>query len=495
MSEQLPAIQMVVPLLAAPLCLILRKPRLCWGLALGVTWFSFAVAGQLMSRALAASEPISYHLGGFAPPHGIELRVDVFNAFLLLIVTGISAIVLTASPRSLREDVPVQRHYLFFAAYLLCMTGLLGMSITGDAFNIFVFLEISSLSSYTLIAMGPTRRAVRSALTYLMMGTLGGTFILLGVGLLYSVTGTLNIADLARRIDELGLHQNRTVWVASAAIVVGTSIKLAVFPLHGWLPNAYTFAPAVVTALLAATSTKVAFYVLTRFLYGVFGTDLAFGAMHLDAVLLPLAVLAMFIGSLVAIYQKDIKRMLAYSSIAQVGYMVLGLSLTTKSGLAGGIAHLFNHAMTKSGLFLALACIALRVGSTQLEDFRGLGRRMPFTMGAFVLGGLSLIGVPLTAGFVSKLLLVRGAFEAGLWPVAVMILLSSLLAVIYVWRVVEVAYFQEGTDVQIQREEAPLSLLVPTCILVGATLFFGIFTSFSAGIAERAAALLIGGGS
>jgi multicomponent Na+:H+ antiporter subunit D len=487
-SDDLPALQIAVPLLSAAVCLIVRRSRAAWAVAMVVAWGSFAGACVLLSRVLQGG-PISYAEGGWQPPWGIELRIDLLNALVLMVVTGICAIVLTASPRSLDQEVWPEHHHKFYALYLLCMTGLAGMTITGDAFNVFVFLEISSLSSYALIAQGTTRRALTSALQYLVMGTIGGTFILLGIGMIYMVTGTLNIADMAVQLAAVG--PNRTVLVALACVGIGTGIKLAVFPLHIWLPNAYTYAPAIVTAFLAATATKVAYYVLVRFIFSVFGVDLAFG-LRLDAVLMPLAIAAMFVGSFVAIFQDDLKRMLAYSSVAQIGYMVLGLSLASVSGLTGGLVHLFNHALMKSGLFLIMAAVLLRVGSTRLEAFAGLGRRMPLTMAAFVVGGLSLIGVPLTVGFVSKWYLVMGAFESGLWPVAVLILLSSLLAVVYVWRVVEVAYFKQAPDEAPEIEEAPISLLAPTWVLIGATVFFGVFTSLSVGVASAAAQMLLG---
>ncbi len=490
MTEHLPILQIVLPLMVAPLCVLLRRPLAAWGLAFAVTWLAFGSSVLVLQQVLKEGT-ISYQLGGWPPPWGIELRIDMVNAFVMLIVTGISSVVLTASPRSLEKEVEPKQHYLFWAAYLLCMTGLMGMTATGDAFNVFVFLEISSLSGYALIAMGPRKRALTSAFQYLVIGTLGGTFILLGVGMLYMMTGTLNIADLAERLPAVG--PNRTVLVALASIVVGTSIKLALFPLHVWLPNAYTYAPAVVSAFIAATATKVAYYVLVRFVFGVFGVDLAFDSLRLDALLLPMAILAMFIASAVAIYQRDIKRMLAYSSVAQIGYMVVGLSLATVTGLTGGIVHLFNHALMKSGLFLALACVLVRLGSTQLEDLAGLGRRMPLTAAAFVGGGLSLIGVPLTAGFVSKWYLVLGALERGFWPVAVLILLSSVLAVVYIWRVVEVAYFQEPPAGAPEVSEAPWSLLLPTWLLIGATIYFGIFTQVTVGFAGRAARMLVEG--
>jgi multicomponent Na+:H+ antiporter subunit D len=487
-SDDLPALQIALPLLSAAVCLLVRRPRAAWAVAMTVAWGSFASACVILSRVLHHGT-ISYAEGGWRAPWGIELHIDLLNALVLLIVTGICAIVLSASPRSLDQEVWRENHHKFYALYLLCMTGLAGMTVTGDAFNIFVFLEISSLSSYALISQGTTRRALTSALQYLVMGTIGGTFILLGVGMIYMVTGTLNIVDMSVQLAAVG--PNRTVLVALACIGIGTGIKLAVFPLHIWLPNAYTYAPAIVTAFLAATATKVSYYVLVRFIFSVFGVDLAFG-LRFDAVLMPLAIAAMFAGSTVAIFQNDIKRMLAYSSVAQIGYMVLGLSLASVSGLTGGLVHLFNHAIMKCGLFLVMAAVVLRVGSTRLEAFAGLGRRMPLTMAAFVVGGLSLIGVPLTVGFVSKWYLVMGALERGLWPVAVLILLSSLLALIYIWRVVEVAYFRRPPEEAPDVSEAPASLLVPTWVLVGATVFFGIFTSLSVGVASAAARMLLG---
>jgi len=486
--DDLPALQIAVPLLSATLCILIRRSRWVWTVAMVAVWSSFASAWAILDYVLRVGE-ISYAEGGWGPPWGIELHIDPLNAFVLLIVTGICAIVLTAGPRALVE-VDEKQHYLFYAAYLLCMTGLAGMTVTGDVFNVFVFLEISSLASYTLISQGSSRRALTSALQYLVMGTIGGTFILLGIGLLYMVTGTLNVIDMAAQLEATGV--NRTVLVALAVICVGIAIKLAVFPLHIWLPNAYTYAPALVTALLAATATKVAYYVLLRFVFSVFGVGLAFESMRLDAVLLPLALAAMFAGSIVAIFQADIKRMLAYSSVAQVGYMVFGLSLASVDGITGGIVHMFNHALTKSGLFMVMACVLVRTGSTRLEAMRGLGRRMPLTMAAFVVGGLGLVGVPLTGGFVSKWFLVSAALADGRWPLAVLVLLSSLLALIYIWRVVEVAYFSEPAEGVGEVREAPASLLVPTWVLIGATLYFGVFTSVSVGTARVAAEMLLG---
>ena len=461
-----------------------------WGVALLAAWLSFAVAVALAVQ-VSSTGTISYQLGGWAPPWGIESRIDTLGSYVLLIVTAIAALVMVAARESVAHEVPEHLIARFYAALMLAFAGLAGIVATGDVFNVFVFLEISSLASYGLISMGRDRRALTSAFDYLVMGTIGATFILIGIGFLYMMTGTLNMQDLATRLPEV--WDTRTVRAGFAFLAVGIGLKLAMFPLHLWLPNAYTYAPSVVTAFLAATATKVAVYVLLRFMLDMFGIDFSLGRMPLEYILLPVGVLGILSASLVAIYQVEVKRLLAYSSIAQIGYMVLGIGLASTTGVTGAILHLFNHALMKGALFLALAGVAYRLGSTTLRDLAGLGRRMPWTMFAIVVGGLSLVGVPATVGFISKWYLVLAALEQGLWPVALLILLGSLMAVIYVWKLVEAAYLTEPQgDVAVR--EAPLSLLVPLWLLVIANVYFGIHTEVSVGLAREAATALTGGG-
>jgi len=487
--EQLPALQVVLPLFSALLCLLIRNKTASRLFAVAVSWGCLAIA-LILLQTVQESGIISYHLGGWFPPLGIEYRIDLLNAYVLIIVAMISAVVLPFGFGHWGLSIPEGREYLFYCAFLLCISGLLGITITGDVFNVFVFLEITSLSSYALIAMGRSRRALRAAFTYLVMGTVGGTFILIGIGMMYLETGTLNMVDIANRLPLA--YGSRTVLVAFAFLTVGVGIKLAVFPLHHWLPNAYCYAPAAVSAFLAATATKVSYYVLVRVIFTLFGAAYIFETLRFHVLLIPLSLLAMFVGSAVAIYQTNIKRLLAYSSIAQIGYMTLGLSFASINGLTGGLVHLFNHALMKGGLFLVAASVMHSIASNEIDDMRGLGRKMPFTMAAFVLGGLSLIGVPGTVGFISKWYLIVAALEKGWYPIAVLILLSSFLAVIYVWRAVEIFFFREP-DAETVIKEAPLSMLIPTWILIGGTLFFGLQTGWTAGVASSVADSLLGG--
>lgn len=489
--QHLPALQVVLPLVAAPLAVLARSRRVAFLLVLTVSWVAAGIALTLWWQVQAAG-PLSYALGGWPAPWGIEYRVDRLSAFVLVLVAGIAAVVVPYSRRSVELELPADQHYLFYATFSLCLAGLLGITITGDAFNLFVFLEISSLASYILIGLGRDRRALVAAYQYLIMGTIGATFVVIGVGLLYLETGTLNLADLAARLPQAS--DVRPVLTALAFLTVGISLKLALFPLHQWLPNAYTYAPSAVSAFLAATATKVSIYALLRFYFSVFGESFVFGGLPLPEILAGLALLAMFAASTIAIFQTDLKRIFAYSSVAQVGYIMLGISFDTLSGLTGGIVHLFNHAITKGALFLLLGGVAASVGGVSLARAVGLARRMPVTAFGIVVAGLSLVGVPGTAGFVSKWYLVLAALEKGQWWLAFLIVASSLLAVIYTWRFVEAAYFRapDSDLAEAEVREAPLPLLVPALVLLAATVYFGLDTSFSVGSASAAAADLLG---
>lgn len=491
MIEHLPILQVLVPLFAAPLVMLMvRWPTLAWGVTSAVCWLTFLIAALLLEQTWTVGT-LQYAHGGWAPPWGIEYRLDAVGGLVLLIVAGISAVVMAFARDSVENEVARDRIAWFYAAFLLANAGLLGITITGDAFNIFVFFEISAIASYALIAMGRDRRALLSSFNYLIMGTIGTTFLLIGIGFLYIMTGSLNLADLADRVPEV--QDTTTIRAAFAFIAVGICLKLALFPLHMWLPNAYTYAPSMVTVFLSATATKVAIYVLLRFIFSVFGVEFAFETLPMGLVLMPLALLGILIPSLVAVFQGDVKRMLAYSSVAQVGYIVLGISFATALGVTAAILHLFNHAITKAALFMALGAIMYQVGSTRLEAMAGIARVMPWTLAAFVVAGLSLIGVPLTAGFITKWHLLLAALESGWWPVAVFLLLSSLIAVVYIGRVVEVAYLRPRPDSAPAVQEAPLSLLLPTWGLTLATVYFGVVTALPVGVSARAADLLLQG--
>ena len=489
-EDHLPALQVVVPLIAAVAVALIRHGTVAYVVTFLACWslpvISIMLLGQVLDQGV-----ISYAMGGWAPPVGIEYRIDDANAPLLVLVSVMAAFVATYAPRSVMAEIDRGRRGWFYTMYLLCVAGLLGILATDDAFNAFVFLEISSLATYVLIALGRDRRALLAAYQYLILGTIGATLYVIGVGLIFAMTGSLNMVDIFARLGEI--ENLRPILAALAFITVGISLKLALFPLHVWLPNAYAFAPSMATAFLASTATKVAVYLLLRYYFTVFGADFVFAQQPITPILLVLSVAAMFAASFVAIYQADIKRMLAYSSVAQIGYITLGIAIATQTGLTGALVHVLNHALIKAALFLAVGCIVLQTGAFKIESLAGIGRTMPLTMAAFVIAGLGLIGVPGTVGFVSKWLLVSAALEQGWWWLALMIVASSMIAVVYVGRIVEIAWFREPSEEVSTAKRPPLEMLGVTWLMAAATIYFGLDADFTAGLAARAAATLLAG--
>ncbi|MBN2013556.1 MAG: monovalent cation/H+ antiporter subunit D family protein [Candidatus Altiarchaeota archaeon] len=438
----------------------------------------FVIAASIVT-SLVSSGTIHYYLGGWEPPWGIEYVIDPLSSFMVILITFISLIIVVYSRRSVEKELP-NNEVAFYTLFMLLITGLLGIVVTGDLFNLYVFLEIASLTAYALIAVGEKRDALVASFNYLIIGTIAACFILLGIGFLYMVTGSLNMADVSTRLPEAYGQYPKVVLAALAFFVVGLSIKVALFPLHLWLPNAYTHAPSTVSALLAALMTKVGAYVMIRIIFTVFGfsfitqiTDIA----PLMDILSIVGALAIIVGAVFAISQTDIKRMLAYSSVSQIGYIVLGIGLSNPIGLTGGILHILHHAFMKGCLFLAVGAIIYRTGIRDIFDFQGIGRKMPYTMLAFSIAALSMVGIPPLCGFFSKWFLVLGAIESKSWKVffSLVILSSSLLNAGYFFRILERTWF--GESPYSQRDEAPISMLLPTltlaagCILLGVLIF------------------------
>lgn len=491
----LPGIIVVVPLLLA-IIVALLPARMGWAGAVLGSGLSFCAAIVLTSHMLEidALNRLSYFLGGWPPPWGIEFAVDHATSLVILAVTGLGFITTISSNTLIYNDIHHDDKGRFYASWLLVLGGLLGLIMTADAFNLFVFFEISSLASVTLVAMGCGRdkRALVAAFNYLVIGAIGATFYVIGVGFCYATTGTLNMIDMATRLP-LAVNQI-PVYVGLGFMVTGIMVKAAVFPVHFWLPPSYGFAPMAVTSLLAAIATKASLYVLIRVLMTVFGGFPDMPVMIMQWVLMPLALMAILLGTILAIYEKDAKIMLAHSSVAQIGYIVLGFGVATIAGVQAGFIHIANHAMIKGGMFIGLGGMAMAiVGKTGISDLSGLGRKMPLTSSGFLICGLSLIGVPLTAGFISKFYLVSAIISAGYWQIAALVLFSSALSVIYLWRLVETLWFSPIIETETRLPEQPM-IYLPLWVLAIANIWFGIDAGLITGLAKMASVSLFGGG-
>jgi len=381
------------------------------------------LAGWIGSRALLTGE-LSNEVGGFVAPYGIELVVDGLSAVVVVLVAVVSLVVLVYAA----SDDPGGT--AFYTEYLLLVTGLTGMSVTGDVFNLYVFLEISGLATYALVASAGTGRSAVSALKYLLFGTVAASLYLLGVGYALVATGTLNMADLATELAAVG-YDSPLVLASFGFIVVGLATKTALFPLHTWQPDAYNDSPDSVSALISALVSTVAAYALLRIVYTVY-TPAFFEAVPVarDALVL-FACVSIVVGSVLAIAQSEVKRMLAYSSVSQYGLVVVGLAIGTRAALFGAIVHLVGHAIMKGGLFVAAGTVDDLTGATTVEGYAGLADRFPVLGGASAVLMLAMVGVPPAVGFAGKWYIALGAVRAGVWPVAVVIFASTLLTLAY----------------------------------------------------------------
>ena len=491
----LPALVVVIPLLLSPIVALTPVAGLAWVLAvLGTGGALFCAV--LLQGAVTGGAGFSYFLGNWPPPWGIEFVVDPVSAFTVLVMAALAFVATLFARGALPAEIAEGDAGKAYSAWLLACGGLSGLVLTGDAFNLFVFLEISALSSVILIALGAgrDRRALIAGYNYLIIGAVGATFYVIGVGFIYAVTGSLNMADLAVRIPEVA--ETNVVRIGFGFMMAGLLVKAAVFPVHVWLPAAYAFAPSAVSALLAAIATKASLYIIARVMFGVFAGVPDLAAFTAEFILIPLALAGIFLGTILAIYENDIKKLLAFSSVAQIGYIALGFGVATTTGLAAGFVHIGNHALIKGGLFLAVGCYAVALGRrVNLGQMAGLGRRMPITTTAFLICGLSLIGLPLTAGFISKLYLVRALLEAEMIMVMLLVMGSSALSVVYLWKIVEVLWTPGEGETPVRQapvRETP-ALYLPLWIIAIANIWFGVAPAPLVDAATRAAMYLTGG--
>ncbi|MDL1982580.1 MAG: monovalent cation/H+ antiporter subunit D family protein [Deltaproteobacteria bacterium] len=484
MADQFAALIIVVPLIASLFVPVIGwwKKRLCYPWVVAVLVIPLISSLSVLNTVMTTGK-FSYRLGGWAPPWGIEYMLDHLSAFVLVIVSSISLIVAIYSKKSIEDNLP-EKTVPFYTLFLLLVTGLMGIVITGDVFNLFVFLEISALSCYALIAIGE-EGAPMATFNYIIIGTIGACFYLLGIGYLYIATGSLNMADLANILPDL--YHSKVILVAFAFFTVGLAIKAGLFPLHTWLPDAYCTAPSAVSALIAPLMTKVAAYVMIRLLFTVFQPNFSVNMVPVMPILGWLSVMAIFWGGIKALAQTDLKRMLVYVVVAEVGYIVIGVSVANRMGLTGAILHIMNDAVMMACLFLVVGAILYKTGTREIQQLRHLNKKMPFTMAAFTITALSMVGIPPACGFFSKWYLILGTIEAGQWVWAAALLCSSLINAVLFFRVIECAYLKpmepayalnggETKHEEIQRDEAPLTMLVPIVITAAGVILLGIFS-------------------
>jgi formate hydrogenlyase subunit 3/multisubunit Na+/H+ antiporter MnhD subunit len=405
-------------------------------IALGLMPFELVVAFVIAAEVWRSGKPLVYDIGGWAPPLGISLRADGFSAVMLVI----AALIMPAAGMFARksfgaplDDSETRTSFVFWMLMLGLWTGLNVIFVGGDLFNLFVALEIVTFTGVPLVCLDGRAETLVAALRYLLFALLGSVLYLLGVGLLFGAYGTLDIALLCAAI-----RGSPAVWAAAALMTAGLLAKTALFPLHLWLPPAHANAPAPASAVLSALVVKGSFFLVVRLWFSVLpappnGIPLA--------ILATLGSAAILFGSVLALRQARLKLMIAYSTIAQIGYLFIMFPLASggyrwsAGAWSGGLMQTLSHAVAKAAMFLCAGLIAESLGHDRIADMRGIARTLPTTMFAFGLAGLSLMGLPPSGGFAAKWLLIRSSVEAGQWVWAVVMLAGGLLAAGYVYGV------------------------------------------------------------
>ena len=430
MSIHIPILIIISPLLAAFLVLLTRKYRIVLATTSIIASIVFVLT---LSSQILSGDKVTYHLGGWRGPLGISLVVDGLSFFFSLIALGLGLLVIIYS-------IPEKRYgRTYYFLLLVSLSSMIGVIYTADIFNMYVFYELLSLAVYLLIAYPKTGVTLRASFNYLIMGGVGLSFFLLGVGFLYAMTGTLDIFHIAEKMSAVFDSSMQMVLMSFALIATGMGIKIAMFPLHGWLPDAHSMAPSPVSALLSGVTVKIGIYCLIRVVYTVFSTEI-FLLISSHNILMVLGVVSLLFGASMALAQKDLKRLLAYSTINQLGIVLIGLGIGTELGLTGALFHVLNHAIMKSTLFFCAGIMIAETGTREVQGLNGFSRQQPVITFAFVIASLGMIGIPPINGFASKWLICLAAVEAGYTFLVVIILTASAIAAAYYFRVIQVLF-------------------------------------------------------
>jgi multicomponent Na+:H+ antiporter subunit D len=477
-------VQNLIPVFVAlplAICLMIQlvargRPRLAGGMSI------LAMLALVAMSILAIGRGGLYHLGGWPTPIGIDLRLDDLSVLMLLVVNtiglAVSLYAIDYMRRFTSEDY-------FYGLFLLMVTGMNGVVLAGDLFNLYVFLEVAAVASYALVAFGCAHEELEASFKYIVLGSLSSALILIGVALVYGVTGTLNMAQMAERIAQGSL--DAPLLLAIGLFIVGFSFKAALVPFHAWLPDAHPSAPAPVSAMLSGVLIKaIGVYVLARLAFNVFGV-----ADNLLTLLRWLGVLSMVVGALLAAGQRDIKRLFAYSSISQVGFIVLGLGLATPLGLVGALYHLVNHAMFKSWLSLNAGAVEYATGTRRLSELGGLNRAMPVTGATSLVGSMSIAGIPPFNGFWSKLIIILACIEAGYYFFAAVAVAVSIVTLAYQLKVQRTAFFAalpenlRGLGREPRLMSLAMILLALGCVLLSLAILSGLRDPWLIGAAQQ----------
>lgn len=492
-SENLPVLLVVMLLSTAYILPVLTRVRrfrlveIFSILALCLT----LVGGAYLAKEVLHNGSFHYQVGGWPAPWGIELVINSLTGLFLITIGFVTIPILLYASADLVEEVGSrQRAIWFMTLFLLLTAALTGLAVTGDMFNVFVMVEVASIASVAIVSARNDAASVEATFKYLMLATIGSGFVMLGIGFLYILTGNLNMGFIQHELSTTWQNYPTALWMGMSFFMVGFGVKSALFPLHVWLPDAHSTAITPASAMLSSLAIKGYIIALLKVFYMAVGAQIIL-ALPITNILLVLGMVAIIAGALFALAQDELKRRLAFSTVSQVGYIFLGIGLGTVQGLGGSLMHILSHAITKALLFLAAGSIVKYTGKSKISEMAGVGYQMPVTVGVFTVGALSMVGIPLFSGFVSKWQLLLGSLQAGNYLAVLVLVLGSLLAAAYLLPVVRVAFFQKPEEKPLYGEAAYVQL-VAMLFLAVLIILVGTFPGALLELAQQAARTLLG---
>ena len=458
---------------------------------LGIAW----VMALLELLKVLWDAPYSYTFGSYSSGIGIEFLVDEFSALMTLVVLTLSILIVLYSIKDLEHEIESSRMYSYYTLVFLLIFSMIGMIFTNDMFNLYVFMEVLSITSVAIIAIKKKKDTLMASMKYLMMGAIGSVTVLMGIALIYMVTGQLNMSAINLEISKIWVLYPRNILLAMGFMITGFSIKAAIFPLHNWLPDAHSTAPTPSSALLSGLVVKAYIFAIAKIMYRVVGQNISV-EIGITNYLIIFAVLSMIMGSVFALTQRDIKRRLAYSSVSQIGYIFLGLALASELGFSAALFHVISHAFMKSALFLSAGSIIYLTGKRDVKDLDGIGYEMPITMTVFSIGVLGMIGIPGTSGFMSKWYLGLAVLDAGYPELLMVILLSSFLNALYYLPIIVSAFLRErpGKPLEMHRDGIPMTMKISMVLVASGSILIGLFPHLVMDIIQKAVPTFISSG-
>jgi len=481
--EDFPILLIVLPLLAALLIPIVSRLGKRFHAEWACGWFAVSAMLATFLLVLAVWARVSggdimvHKFGGWPPPLGINLAVDGLSSLMALMITGVGSLIAIYSISNIKHHTRVD---LYYALLLLITTGMMGVVLTGDIFNLYVFLEITCISAYALVAFERRWESIEASIKYLIIGSLGTTFLLLGIALTYGVVGSLNIADVAGKFTAMSAAGPMPIIMVLIPIlfVAGFLVKAAIVPFHAWLADAHPAAPSPISALLSGVVVMIGVYGILRVVYFMLG-PLAIGP-----ILVTLALVSMVVGVLMAFGQREFKRMLAYHTISQVGYVLLGVGLGTVIGIQAGLFHMLNISIIQALNFMCAGAVFYCAKSRNFGELGGLGKSMPVTATCFLVGSFSIAGMPLFNGYASKLAIYEASAGS---PILVTIaFIVSTLTLVFFLRVFRLVFLGKRPMYLHDVKEAPRLALLPMCVLAAVCIVLGVLPQLGSNLVEPA---------